>query len=1381
MAGPVYEIASGNGRSHDDLTVSELFAGDGEMAALMRAKDWDVTALGPVAGWSPSLRMMVRFLVANRFPLLLWWGPEYASIYNDAYRPILGNKHPLSLAQPVRECWSEIWHILQPLIDTPFNGGPATWMEDIQLEIGRYDFVEETHFTVAYSPVPDETVPSGIGGVLATVHEISEKVVGERRVAMLRDLGARTGEAKSPIGACALAAEVVAGYALDIPFAAFYLIDERAGEAVLVGSVGMEGIGGPTTVALREDGQGCPWPLGEVARSQAAVTVEDLAARLPRIPAGPWSDPPKCAMVLPIHANRAGHLAGILVAGVSSRLRLDDQYRSFLDFASAQVATAIADATAYEEERRRAEALAEIDRAKTAFFSNASHEFRTPLTLMLGPLEDALSRMAPAETGRIERRELELIHRNGLRLLKLVNTLLDFSRIEAGRFQAFYEPTDLAAYTADLASTFRSAIERAGLDFTIDCATLPSPVHVDHDMWEKIVLNLLSNAFKFTLEGAVRVSLRPSPEGSAAILTVSDTGIGIPESELPRLFERFHRIEDQRGRSQEGTGIGLALVAELVRLHGGTVDVSSRVGQGSDFTVAIPIGLVHLPKDRIGAERTLASSSIRANAFVEEALRWLPGESAISRPSELNERMPDPPVALGERSQRSRILLADDNADMRDYVRRLLQDRYVIEAAADGEAALAAARANPPDLVLTDVMMPRLDGFGLLRALRNDSELGGIPVVLLSARAGEEAKVEGLEAGADDYLTKPFNARELLARVASNLELASARSRAAMVLRDEARRLEILNRTASTLAAEIELEQLVQTVTDAATELTGAKYGAFFYNVLNEAGESYLLYTLSGASREDFAGFPEPRNTAVFAPTFNGEGVVRSGDIRKDPRYGKNAPNQGPPPGHLPVVSYLAVPVVAPSREVLGGLFFAHPEPNRFTEQHELIAGGIASQAAIAFEKARLYDTSRKAQAELRHLNETLEQRIAVAVADRMKVEAALRQAQKMEAIGQLTGGVAHDFNNLLQVVLGNLDTLQRRIDDMMPARGEILRPLTAALRGAERAASVTQRLLAFSRRQPLDPRPIKVSRLVSGMSELLRRTLGETVEIETVLSGGRWLVSVDNNQLESAILNLAVNARDAMPDGGKLTIETANTSLDDTYVADHTEVQPGEYVMLAISDTGTGMTREVIASAFDPFFTTKQPGHGTGLGLSQVYGFVKQSNGHVKIYSEPGEGTTVRIYLPRLVGASAAPEDTSAARELLLGQSSEVILLVEDDELVRELNVETLRELGYHVLEAADGAEALRQLERVPNIRLLFTDVGLPGEFNGRQLADRALSLRPELKILFTTGYARGAIVYQGRLEPGVQLINKPFTAAALAGKVRELLGVEHRQLQGG
>jgi PAS domain S-box-containing protein len=390
-----------------------------------------------------------------------------------------------------------------------------------------------------------------------------------------------------------------------------------------------------------------------------------------------------------------------------------------------------------------------------------------------------------------------------------------------------------------------------------------------------------------------------------------------------------------------------------------------------------------------------------------------------------------------------------------------------------------------------------------------------------------------------------------------------------------------------------------------------------------------------------------------------------------------------------------------------------------------------------------------------------------------------LVQAQKMEGIGQLTGGVAHDFNNLLTIVLGNLDALATAVKDRTQDVAKLTRHIESAQRGAQRAASLTQRLLAFSRRAPLDPRVIELGRLVTGMSDLLRRSLGERIAIETVLSGGLWRVHVDPNQLEIALLNLALNARDAMPNGGRLTIETANAYLDDAYAASEIEVVSGQYAVICITDTGIGMSKAVAARAFEPFFTTKEIGQGTGLGLSQVYGFVKQSGGHVKIYTEPGEGTTIKIYLPRFLGD--APEDflgdapEHAARTKVQGpaKGSEVILVVEDEPDVRAYSCETLRELGYDVLDAPEGEAALRLIDQRRDIALLFTDVGLPGKFNGRQLADEAKKRRPELRVLFTTGYARNAIVHGGRLDAGVQLITKPFTRDGLASKLRDLLDV--------
>ena len=766
------------------------------MARVMRELNWSQTPLGPVSSWSPALRMMARFLLANRFPLLLWWGPQFCQLYNDAYRPILGKKHPQFVGRPVSECWSEIWDILQPLIQTPFEGGPSTWIEDFPLELKRHGFLEETHFTVAYSPVPDETEPGGIGGVLATVHEITEKVIGERRTMALRDLGASILEERTAEEACVRAADVLAKYPKDVAFALLYLLDPDQKQARLAGSAGLgdENLSlAPTVIDV--SGHNATWPLSDVISQDRLEVVEELDRRFSSVPGGAWSDPPHSAAVLPVRSNVAHQLAGFLIAGISPRLRFDELYRSFLELAAAQIATAIANARAYEEERRRAEALAELDRAKTLFFSNVSHEFRTPLTLMLGPLEDVLGRASPRLDSE-EHQQLEVTRRNALRLLKLVNTLLDFSRIEAGRIQAVYEPTNIASLTAEIASVFRSAMEKAGLRFSANCEAILEPVYVDRDMWEKIVLNLLSNAFKFTFEGEVTLTLKAI--NGLVELSVRDTGVGIPQEEQGRVFERFHRIESTRARTYEGTGIGLALVHELVKVHSGTVRVESALGVGSTFTVSIPQGKAHLPADRIGAQRTLASTAVSADAYIDEALRWLPKESrAAVSDAEPSGDLPNKTRSAGAEAQRDLVLVADDNADMRDYLVHLLRDEYNVQAVADGAEAINAARQRRPALVLTDVMMPKLDGFGVLQTIRSDESLRNTPVILLSARAGEESRVEGLQAGADDYLVKPFTARELIARVGTHINMAKLRQEAARAVEESEKKYRNLAETAS--------------------------------------------------------------------------------------------------------------------------------------------------------------------------------------------------------------------------------------------------------------------------------------------------------------------------------------------------------------------------------------------------------------------------------------------------------------------------------------------------------------------------------------------------------------------------------------------------------
>lgn len=611
--------------------------------------------------------------------------------------------------------------------------------------------------------------------------------------------------------------------------------------------------------------------------------------------------------------------------------------------------------------------------------------------------------------------------------------------------------------------------------------------------------------------------------------------------------------------------------------------------------------------------------------------------------------------------------------------------------------------------------------------------------------------------------------------------MAKRRERRALdELRIKSDALSIVNAAGAAITAELNVERLTQTAVDAGVALTGAEFGAFFYNVDDGEGGSYMLYALSGVDRKNFERFPMPRNTKVFAPTFSGEGVVRSDDILQDPRYGKNAPHQGMPKGHLPVRSYLAVPVKSRDGSVIGGLFFGHAQPGRFNDAAEASLVSLAGQAAVAIDNARLVraqemeiNQRRNVEEQLRRLNETLEVRVAAEIAERQQAEAALQQAQKMESIGKLTGGVAHDFNNLLQVISGNLQLLGKDVASNTRAKERISNALTAVDRGSRLASQ----LLAFGRRQPLEPKVINVGRFVAGMDDMLRRALGEEIEVETVVSGGLWNTFADPIQIENALLNLAINARDAMDGSGKLTIEVGNAFLDDSYSRTHPEVVPGQYVVLAVTDTGSGMTADVIEQAFEPFFSTKPEGKGTGLGLSMVYGFVKQSGGHVKIYSEVGEGTTIKLYLPR----SFQSEDRIASIETVPAVGgTETILVAEDDEGVRATVVEMLTDLGYYVLKSRDAQSALTVIESGVHIDLLFTDVVMPGTLKSPELARMARERLPHIGVLYTSGYTENSIVHGGRLDPGLELLSKPYTREALARKIRHVLANQAQRRQG-
>jgi PAS domain S-box-containing protein len=751
----------------------DFLASTGEMGALIRACNWQSTPLGPIKSWPSSLKTSVSLILNSRHPMWIGWGPEMTFLYNDAYLHVLGAaKHGKSLGRPTSEVWAEIWDICGPLANKVFTDGEASFMDDVRLFMDRGDFLEETFYSFSYSPIRDES--GQVCGLFCPSTDVTPKVVNTRRVRTLSQLATNALSEKTIVGACATAANTLSKNPDDIPFALLYLADPDGRCALLEQTVGYFSAGPATASRVdlvlpdelhQRDSAVSPWPIGNVYRTAERQIID--ARSVPGLPLAVVDQPVSQVAVLPVTSRSEHQPYGVLVIGVNPCRPLDDDHLTFLELVAGQVATAIQNAREIEEERKRADMLAEIDRAKTVFFSNVSHEFRTPLTLMLGPLENLLAH--PEHLSTDDREHLEIAHRNSLRLLKLVNSLLDFSRIEAGRMKASYIPTELSGLTADLASNFRSAMETAGLKLVVDCPPLPESVYIDHEMWEKIVLNLLSNAFKFTFEGSVTVGLHASARGSHAILTVSDTGTGIPESELLRIFERFHRIEGAKGRTYEGTGIGLALTQELVRLHGGDISVSSHPGEGSTFTVALPFGSAHLPEDRITAKSTHAgSTAVALPAFTSEAMSWLSDDS---------DKTDEPPKAL-QAGTRPRVLLADDNADMREHIARILGNDYELVTASDGRQALELLRRDPPDLLLTDIMMPGLDGFGLLRAVRSNPKTSTLPVIFVSARAGEEMRVEGLEAGADDYLVKPFTANELRARVNAHVQMALARRRA---------------------------------------------------------------------------------------------------------------------------------------------------------------------------------------------------------------------------------------------------------------------------------------------------------------------------------------------------------------------------------------------------------------------------------------------------------------------------------------------------------------------------------------------------------------------------------------------------------------------------
>ncbi|HYK01220.1 MAG TPA: ATP-binding protein [Thermoanaerobaculia bacterium] len=1340
----------------EDITApADFLSGGGELGARMRAIDWSATSLGPPSEWPQSLKTCVRIILTSRQPMFVWWGEELINLYNDAYKSIAGGKHPAALGQPASVVWSEIWDEVGPRAATAMQTNEGTYDEALLLIMERYGYAEETYYTFSYSPVPNDQ--GGTGGIICANTDDTQRIIGERQLALLRELASATADARTFDEACVRSASSFSANPRDIPFAMIYLLDRERDRLVLAGAAGIGAghPGAPGAVPLLDGG---PWPFSAALESQKPILVTELASRFGELPTGAWDRMPEQAAMLPIAPSGPGGQSGVLVIGLNPFRLYDDSYSRFVDLVGTQIAASIANAQAYEDERKRSESLAELDRAKTAFFSNVSHEFRTPLTLMLGPLEDILAK--PANEVLPENRELlTVMHRNGQRLMKLVNTLLDFSRIEAGRVQASYEPVDLAAYTAELASVFRAAVEKAGMRLLIDAPPLGERAYVDREMWEKIVLNLVSNAFKYTLEGEIAVSVRK--EDGHAVFSVRDTGIGIPAAEVPKLFNRFHRVEGARGRTLEGTGIGLALVQELARLHGGRVTVESREGAGSTFEVTVPLGSDHLPQDRVGAERTLAATNVAATSYVEEALRWLPDAGLDSQDNAAF-------VAGGTTAtQRRKIVLADDNADMRDYVHRLLLPFYDVIAAADGLEALRATRAEKPDLVLTDVMMPNLDGFGLLRELRAAPETAAIPVIMLSARAGEEARVEGLQAGADDYVVKPFSARELLARVGSMLAVAQVRQTLEaerLGLRDIFMRapafiatlrgpdhvFEIANPLYMQLIGE-KRDVIGKPVREALPEVEGQGFFELLDNVYR-TGEPFIGSELRVVvERGD--GADERYADFVYQPMRAADGsitgiFVHGNDVTEQVRARRIVERQADEleRANLALLDQMVLnktitdnaasclfmmdehgypTFMNPAAEAVTGFTLAEirERPLHDVIHHHHADGTPYALADCAIEQGRdemipLKDhrdvfirkdgTSFPVSCHLAPLSGRLGGAVLEFrdISDELRAQEVLKEADRRK--DEFIATLSHELRTPLTAILGWSRLLQMPDMDEETRAGAI----ETINRSAQAQAQLIDDVLDISRittgKVQIASDRVDVSAVGAAAVDTVRLAAeAKGVRLTAQVGGGDTMVLGDANRLQQVIWNLLSNAIKFTPEGGEVrfTVTRRNGS-----------------VAIEVRDNGAGIRSDFLPHIFEPFrqaeSTTTRVHGGLGLGLSIVRYLVELHGGRISAESEgEGKGAMFLVELPALRNRTATPRRVAPQRPESPGVSGDSpaldglsVLVIDDQHDVREYISAVLRRRGAQVRDAESVRQAVERVTaELPDV--ILCDIAMPHE----------------------------------------------------------------------
>ncbi len=720
-----------------------IVTGKNQMAELIQNFDWINTALGNPYYWSQSLKTSLSICLNSNFPIAIYWGKDLTLLYNDAWSPIPGNKHPWALGKPAREVWSDIWSDIAPEFEKAFQGIPGG-SKDALLPMQRHGYIEECYFDFTFTPVVGEN--GKVEGVFNAVIETTYRVFNERNAALMNGLSARIAGATTTAEMFENIQQFMIDHRITFPFVTVY---RQLGDDIFNP---LSGNGSPVAPVLRNP----KYTLGVYASEKINTISRDIDQVFHDLPNGYWGDNIHEAVILPFTIS--GNEKYFLLAGLNSRRPFNDHMKAFLETLTTVISNRANDILSLEAERTRAAALEEMDRAKTIFFSNISHEFRTPLTLILGNLEEVLNN---DKLDQSQQQQLKLTQRNALRLLKLVNSLLDFGRLESGKQKPYLQVVDLAAYTKSLALNFKPIIEKGSLDFHIIIPDQTTLVSLDVQMWQKIVFNLLSNAFKYTLEG--NITLKVETIHNTAKLVIEDSGVGIPAEEIPLLFDRFHRVKNSAGRSFEGTGIGLSLVKELIELQNGQIIIESALGKGTTVTVTLPAqtsnGTPQIPV--IISE----SDELISSVFIEEAL-YLSDNNLVNEVLQTNENNND------------LVLIVDDNADMRKHMSNIIAKKYRVITAADGHDALNKVTQFSPSLILSDIMMPVMDGITMIKRLRENVITASIPVLLITARAGEESRLEGFDTGADDYLVKPFSSKELLIRIESQIKIAQRRNNA---------------------------------------------------------------------------------------------------------------------------------------------------------------------------------------------------------------------------------------------------------------------------------------------------------------------------------------------------------------------------------------------------------------------------------------------------------------------------------------------------------------------------------------------------------------------------------------------------------------------------